>query len=281
MPDTNTLIKESAALIRKKTDDGAPRLALTLGSGLGAVADLLEDAVTIPYGDLPGFPETGVAGHEGVLRIGQVAGVPVIFLKGRKHFYEGVEKATLANKVIIRTLKAVGVEILFLTNAAGSLRAEYGPGSLVAITDHINLTGANPLAGPNDDAWGPRFVGMENAWDADLRKLLVSTGQKSGVAPLGEGVYCQFLGPTFESPAEIRMAKAIGADTVGMSTAVENIIARHCGLKCVGVSAVTNLAAGMGDEPLSHEQTLAGAQKAESNMAKLVHAFITAWGRGT
>jgi xanthosine phosphorylase len=232
----------------------------------------------IPYGDLPGFPKTGVVGHEGSLRIGTVNGVPLIFLKGRKHLFEGPAEAAAALKNMIRTLKSAGVEILFLTNAAGSLRKEYPPGALVAIADHINLTGFNPLAGPNDDEWGPRFPPMDNAWDAGLRARLMAAGKRAGVKPLGEGVYCQLLGPTFETPAEIKMIKALGADTVGMSTAVENIIARHCGLKCVGVSAVTNLAAGMGDVPLSHEQTLEGAKLAESRMAALVGAFMTAYG---
>lgn len=277
MQNSSDLIRKSADLIRKKCGKAVPKIALTLGSGLGAVADLLKDPVSIPYDDLPGFPRTGVQGHEGTLRIGTVAGVPVMFLKGRKHFYEGASVAAAATKIVIRTLKTLGVEVLFLTNAAGSLRPAYGPGSLVAISDHINLTGVNPLEGPNDDQWGPRFPPMDDAWNADLRALLLAAGQRAGVTPLGEGVYCQFMGPNFETPAEIRMAKAIGADTVGMSTAVENIIARHCDIKCVGVSAVTNLAAGMGTEPLSHEQTLAGARMAESNMATLVQAFIKTW----
>lgn len=277
MKNDNANIEKAAAIIRKKAGTAAPKIALTLGSGLGAVANLMKDAAAVSYADLPGFPKADIPGHEGSLRIGTVNDVPLIFLKGRKHLFEGQTEATAALKTMIRTLKAVGVEILILTNAAGSLRKEYPPGALVAIADHINLTGWNPLAGPNDDEWGPRFVGMENAWDANLRGLLLAAGKRAGVKPLGEGVYCQFLGPTFETPAEIKMAKAIGADTVGMSTVVENIIARHCGLKCVGVSAITNLAAGMGDVPLSHEQTLEGAKLAESRMAALVGAFVTAY----
>jgi xanthosine phosphorylase len=278
MKPLDAQIEKAAGIIRQKANGKTPKIALTLGSGLGAVADLMQDAVVIPYAALPGFPQTGVAGHEGSLLLGAVDGAPVIFLKGRKHLYEGADAAVDATKIVIRTLKTLGVEILFLTNAAGSLRAEYPPGSLVAIADHINLTGVNPLAGPNDEEWGPRFLSMDNAWDAALRAALMAAGAKAGVSPLGEGVYCQLLGPTFETPAEIRMLKAIGADTVAMSTAAENIIARHCGLKCVGVSAITNLAAGMGNEPLSHEQTLAGAKLAEHNMAKLVRAFIAAVG---
>ena len=247
-----------------------------MGSGLGAVADLLEDAQEIPYSDLPGFPRTAVVGHEGSLRIGTASGTPVIFLKGRKHFYEGPAEATQALRTMIRTLKQAGIETLILTNAAGSLRKEYPPGSLVLISDHINFTGLNPLAGPNDEAWGPRFLPQDEAWNKSLRAKFLAAGQQAGVAPLGEGVYMQFLGPTFETPAEVRMAKIMGADLVGMSTVVENIVARHCGLDCVGISAVTNLGAGMSDQQLSHAQTLQGAKLAEGNMAALVKASLAA-----
>ena len=279
MTDMDAQIEKAAAVITKRMKGLRPRIAITLGSGLGKAAGLLDDAIVIPYADLPGFPRPTVAGHEGSLCIGRLDGAPVIFMKGRKHLYEGPAEAAAAIKAVIRTLKTVGVEILFLTNAAGSLRPEYPPGSLVAISDHINLTGFNPLCGPNDDKWGERFPPMDNAWDAGLRALLLAEGKKAGVVPLGAGVYAQFMGPTFETPAEIRMARAIGADTVGMSTAVETIVARHCGLKCVGVSAITNLAAGMGEEALSHEQTLAGAALAEENMIKLIRAFVAAYGR--
>ena len=268
-----TDIDLAAGIIRDQAGELRPKIALTLGSGLGAVADLLTDEVTIPYSRLPGFPQPTVAGHEGTLRLGRVAGVPVIFLKGRMHFYEGPAEAAQALRSMIRTVRKFGVETLVLTNAAGSLRPEYPAGSLVAISDHLNLTGLNPLAGPNDEAWGPRFPPQDQAWDADLRAQLLAAGKAAGVEPLGEGVYAQFLGPTFETPAEVRMAKILGADLVGMSTVVENIVARHCGLACVGISAVTNLGAGLG-EALSHEQTLAGATLAEGNMARLVEAFI-------
>ena len=273
-----TLINKAAATLRKKMKGLQPRMVLTLGSGLGAVADLMKDAIVIPYQQIPGFPPPTVAGHAGTLSIGTVEGVPVIFMKGRKHLYEDPIAAATAIKHMIRTFKTLGVDTMFLTNAAGSLRAEYGPGSLVAISDHINLTGFNPLVGPNDDEWGPRFPPMENAWDSELRQLLMEEGKKAGIRHLGEGVYAQHMGPTFETPAEVRFSKIIGADTVGMSTAVENIVARHCGLKCVGVSAITNLGAGLGLEPLSHEQTLDGAKLAEEKMAALVRVFIKAWG---
>lgn len=264
-------IEKSIAVIKAALPDFKPHIAVTLGSGLGTVTDIMDVRAEISYGDLPGFPQTKVAGHDGKLIAGTVHGKNVIFLKGRKHLYEGGAIDPL--KTMIRTLKALETDIFMLTNAAGSLIKSYGPGSLVAIRDHINMTGTNPLAGDNDDEWGPRFPPMENAWDADSRRLLMKAANSAGIS-LGEGVYCQFLGPTFETPAEIGMARAIGADLVGMSTVAENIIARHCGLKCVGVSAVTNLAAGMGDTALSHDQTLEGAKLAEQKMARLIGAFI-------
>ena len=275
--ETDKNIQDCAAVIRKKRPGFAPKVAVVLGSGLSAVADLMKEEALISYTELPGFPRPTVAGHEGSLRLGTVEGVPAAFLKGRAHLYEGVGADPL--KVMIRTLKTLGTEILFLTNAAGSLRHEYGPGSVVAISDHINLTGVNPLAGPNEDEWGPRFPPMGDAWDPVLRATLIREAKADGAA-IGEGVYAQFMGPTFETPAEIRMAKAIGADLVGMSTVAENIIARHCGLKCVGASAVTNLAAGLGDEPLDHEHTLKNARLAEDKMAMAVRGFIRAAGAG-
>lgn len=274
---TNKNIEASAAVIRKKLPGFTPKVAVVLGSGLSAVADLMQEQVLISYADLPGFPRPTVQGHEGSMRLGTVEGVPAAFLKGRAHLYEGIGPDPL--KVMIRTLKTIGTDILFLTNAAGSLRHEHGPGSVVAISDHINLTGMNPLAGPNEDEWGPRFPPMGDAWNPDLRALLLREA-KAGGAELGEGVYAQFLGPTFETPAEIRMAKAISADLVGMSTVAENIIARHCGLLCVGCSAVTNLAAGLDEEPLDHEHTLKNAKLAEGKMAVAVRSFIRGVGAG-
>ena len=177
MKNDNANIEKAAAIIRKKAGKNAPKIALTLGSGLGAVADLMTDDVTIPYTELPGFPQPTVAGHEGTLRVGVVGGVPAIFMKGRKHLYEGVAAGIEANKTMIRTMKAAGVETLFITNAAGGLHPDLGPGTLMAITDHINLTGASPLAGPNDDEWGTRFPSMINAWDKDLRDQLMGAAK--------------------------------------------------------------------------------------------------------
>ncbi len=271
----NDNIQKSSDIILNTLPGFRPKIAVVLGSGLGAVADLLEEKASISYSDLPGFPQTSVAGHEGSMRLGHVGGVPVLFLKGRVHLYEGGSFDPL--KVMIRTLKAAGIETLFLTNAAGSLRQEYGPGSLVSMADHLNLTGTSPLIGPNEDEWGPRFPGMENAWCRDARAFVMKLAGELKIR-MGEGVFAGWLGPCFETPAEIRMLKVLGADTVGMSMVAENIVANHCGLRCVGVSAITNLASGMSDVPLSHEQTLQGAKLAEQNLALLVQAFITGGG---
>lgn len=270
-----TDIENSARLIHSKAPDVKAKIAVMLGSGLGAVADLMKEEITVPYADLPGFPQPTVASHEGSLRIGYVGDTPAYFLKGRQHLYEG--KGTDGIKTVIRTLKRCGIEILVLTNAAGSLMPEYGPGAVVAIRDHINLSGHNPLTGPNEDELGPRFPDMGNCWDRELRAKLADCAGAEDI-DLGEGVYAYFAGPTFETPAEIKMAGTLGADLVGMSTVPENILATHCGLKCVGISAVTNMAAGMSDEILSHEHTMDNAKKAEGHMALLLKVFLQSMG---
>jgi xanthosine phosphorylase len=247
-----------------------PRLALVLGSGLGGVADAVQDAVAIPYADLPGVPVGSVAGHAGRLVLGRLSGTPVAILQGRAHLYEGIPAPQLA--VPTRTAKALGAEMIVLTNAAGSLRPEVGPGQLMALTDHINLSGANPLTGPNDDALGPRFVPLGAAYDAELRARLHAAADALGIA-LADGVYLQVAGPSFETPAEIRAFRVLGADAVGMSTVPEVIAANHVGLRVAAVSAITNLAEGLGDEPLSHEQTLASAQVAAADLERVLLRF--------
>lgn len=274
-PDSN--IHDSAEIITKALKGLKPKIAVILGSGLGSLANKVQAPVEIPYTDLPGFPRPGVEGHAGKLIAGTIEDVPVIFLKGRVHFYEGGNADPV--RVMIRTLKSVGIDTMFLSNAAGSLRAEAGAGGLIAIADHINLMFSNPLTGPNDERWGPRFVAMDNAWDKDLRATLIASAKTIGV-PMIEGVYCAFLGPTFETPAEIRMAKVMGADSVGMSTVPECIIARHCGMKVVGCSAITNMAAGMGEESLSHEQTLEWAAVAGEKLSRVVMQFLKDWQAG-
>jgi xanthosine phosphorylase len=242
-----------------------------LGSGLGAVADAVEDAAVIGYEQLPGFPRPTVEGHAGQVVLGTVAGVSVAVLQGRAHLYEGRDVDELIAPV--RTLAAAGVEVLVLTNAAGSLREEVGPGSLMAITDHINMTGVNALMGPNDESIGPRFPSLRDAYDPLLLDSLRAAAAEIDV-PLAEGVYLAVTGPSFETPAEIRAYRVMGADAVGMSTVQETIVARHCGLRVAGVSVITNLAEGMSDTPLSHEQTLRDAQRAAGDLARLLLAFI-------
>jgi xanthosine phosphorylase len=266
----------AADVIRARAGASAPtpRLGLVLGSGLGALADAVQDATAIPYAELPGFPVGSVAGHAGRLVLGTLSGTPVVVLQGRAHLYEGIPAADLA--VPVRTVRALGAETLVLTNAAGSLNPEAGPGSLMALTDHINLMGANPLSGPNDDELGPRFVGLGDAYDAELRAALRAAAEAEGVT-LHEGVYLAVSGPSFETPAEIRAFKVLGADAVGMSTVPEVIVARHAGLRVAAVSAITNLAEGMGDEVLSHEQTLANAAVAAQDLQRVLARFVEAY----
>jgi inosine/guanosine/xanthosine phosphorylase family protein len=267
------LTTAAADVVREAAGDGfaAPRLGLVLGSGLGALADAIEDATAIAYKDLPGFPVGSVAGHAGRLVLGTLAGTPVVALQGRAHLYEGIPVAELA--VPVRTVGALGAETIVLTNAAGSLNPQAGPGSLMALTDHINFMGANPLTGVNDDAIGPRFVGLGDAYDPDLRRALHVAAQAEGVE-LHDGVYLAVAGPSFETPAEIRAFKVLGADAVGMSTVPEVIVARHCGLRVAAVSAITNLAEGMGEEVLSHEHTLASAAVASKDLHRVLSRFV-------
>ena len=249
----------------------SPRLGIVLGSGLGDVADAVSDPVVLDYEALPGFPRPSVEGHAGRAVLGVVGGVPVVVLQGRAHLYEGGDVEALRTPV--RALRAAGAEILILTNSAGSLRSEVGPGRLMAITDHINMTGANPLIGPNDDSVGPRFPSLRGAYDGPLLDELRCSAREVGIA-LSEGVYLAVSGPSFETPAEIRAYRVLGADAVGMSTVQETIIARHCGLRVAAVSVITNLAEGMGDEPLSHEQTLRAAQTGAADITRLLLNFI-------
>jgi xanthosine phosphorylase len=248
-----------------------PRVGIVLGSGLGAVADAVQDAVIVPYEELPGFPRPTVAGHAGSAVLGRIGGVPVAVLQGRAHVYEGGVMDLI--RTPIRMLRAAGAEVLILTNAAGSLRAEVGPGALMAISDHINMTGVNVLTGPNDDAIGPRFPSLRDAYDPELRARLHTTASEIGVT-LHEGVYLAVGGPSFETPAEIRAFRTLGADAVGMSTVHETIVARHAGMRVAAISAITNLAEGMQAEALSHEQTLRDAARAANDLAPLITRFV-------
>ena len=264
-------VRQSAARITAALAGLKPRIALILGSGLGGLAAKVEGAVKLAYQDLPGFPVLTVAGHAGQLILGKLGGVPVIVLNGRKHFYETSDAYPL--KTMIRAVKAAGVETLFLSNAAGSLRAHIKVSELMLITDHINFLGLNPLVGPNDESFGPRFFPVADAWDRELGVKMKATARSAGVT-LHEGVYVAFRGPSFETPAEIRMAQGWGADAVGMSSVPDCLIARHCGLKVVGVSCITNMGAGLSDEKLSHAHTLENAAKGAGAFEQLVLAAV-------
>ncbi len=263
-------VQTSADYIRERHEGSMPTTAMTLGSGLNSLADALEDATVLSYADLPGFPKPTVEGHAGRMLIGKLGGNPVICMQGRAHAYEGhpPEKVAFSTRV----LWALGVETLVLTNAAGSLRKEAGPGSLMAITDHINFSGVNPLVGPNDDRFGPRFLDVSEAWNKTLTKTMQKCAEAQSIT-LHEGTYLMALGPNFETPAEIRAFKTWGADAVGMSTVPECLVARHCGMKVVGISSITNLAAGMQGE-LSHDETIEFGAVAAVNLEKLLRAFV-------
>ena len=262
---------DAADIIRARKPGFAPRVAMILGSGLGVLAEQMSDAVTIGFDELPGFPISTVHGHAGELVLGTLAGVDVVCMKGRGHFYEGYGMGVMTSAV--RTLKLLGCEMLFVTNAAGSLREEVDAGSLVALTDHINWLPGTPMVGPNDERFGPRFFSMANAYDKDIRELVKTTAADKGIK-LHEGVFIAYAGPNFETAAEIRMMAKLGADVVGMSVVPEVVSARHCGLKVVGVSVITNLAEGMSPFPLSHEQTLKYAAIGAKDLVTLILAFL-------
>jgi xanthosine phosphorylase len=249
---------------------GRPVLGILLGSGLGAVAERIAAVETIPYAELPGFPEPRVEGHGHRVRLGRLGGLAVACLEGRAHYYETGSAAAMAAP--IRALRQAGAEILLLTNAAGSLRPEVGPGRLLLVTDHINLIPGNPLVGANDESVGPRFPSMRAAYDPALRALLRDGARRLGIA-LAEGVYAAYPGPSFETAAEIRMIRGFGADAVGMSTVPEAILARHCGLRVAALSVITNLAEGLGETSPSHAETLAAAEGAAGDLARLVEDF--------
>jgi xanthosine phosphorylase len=248
-----------------------PKVGLIIGSGLGALADQMIDVISISFDALPGFPISTVHGHAGELVLGTLAGVEVVCMKGRGHFYEGYGIGVMTSA--IRTLKLLGCDMLFVTSAAGSLRADVGPGSLVGLTDHINFLPGTPLVGPNDERFGPRFFSMANAYDSDLRMLLQQTAFAVGIT-VHEGVFVACPGPNFETAAEIRAMARLGADVVGMSVVPEVLSARHCGMKVVAVSVITNLAEGLGDALLSHEQTLEQAELGAKDLMALMLGFL-------
>jgi len=248
-----------------------PQIALILGSGLGSFADELADAVRIPYAGIPHFPRSTAIGHAGQMVIGQVEKVPVAVMQGRVHLYEGYSAQQVAFPV--RVLARMGIRTLVITNAAGGINSEYKQGALVLISDHINLQGQNPLVGPNDDRFGVRFPDMTQAYSKPLREIARRAAQKLG-KDLAEGVYAALLGPSYETPAEIRYLRSIGADLVGMSTVPEVIAAGHMGLKVLAISCVTNMAAGMLDKPLSAAEVFETTERVRGDFLALLRAVI-------
>ena len=267
------LAKVAAAKLARRLRGLRPRVAVILGSGLCEFVEAIGSPTAVPYGALPGFSPAGIEGHAGRLLAGQLADVDVIALSGRAHAYEALPLD--AYRVPVRTLRRLGVETLVLTNAAGSLRRSVGPGRLMLIRDHINLLGMNPLSGPNEASYGPRFPDMRDAYDRGLRQRLRRAAKRARVA-LSEGVYLAYPGPSFETAAEILAFKRLGADAVGMSTVPEAIVARHCGLRVAGLSVITNLAEGMAVTAPSHEETLAVSGRASRQLSRLLIEFLKA-----
>lgn len=278
LEDIRKIVRDAAKAIGDRHTGSMPRTAVQLGSGLAGVARAVKTTSELSYSEIPGFPKPSVEGHAGLLSIGEIGDTEVLWLNGRVHFYEGQGLDPVL--IMIRTLKALGIEELVLTNAAGSLNPGMAPGSLMAITDHINLAGANPLIGPNDDAVGVRFPDMTEAYDRRLRKLLHTAAADNGIE-LNDGVYIMAKGPNFETPAEIRAFRTLGADAVGMSTVPECLVANHCGMRVVGISSITNLAAGLSEVPLTHEETMREGKIAGENLAVVLSDFLKRLDRGS
>ena len=256
--------------IRQRTSL-VPEVGIVLGSGLGRLADELEAAVAIPFADLPGWPAATAPGHAGRLLLGRLAGRPVVMLQGRFHLYEGNDPGLVVQPVLL--FRRLGARIVLLTNAAGGVNPAFGPGTLMVVSDHLNLTGRTPLLGPNADELGARFQDLVDAWSPRLRERLRAAGEAEGVA-LEEGVYAGLLGPQFETPAEVRMLRSLGADAVGMSTVLECIAARWTGLEVCGVSLVTNAGAGYTGEPLTHEEVLEAGAEAGPRLARVIPRLL-------
>jgi purine-nucleoside phosphorylase len=257
------------AAVRARTDI-TPEIGIVLGSGLGSLADDLENPIAIPFAELPGWPAATAPGHVGRLLLGRLGGKPVVMLQGRFHVYEGNDPGLVVQPVLL--FGRLGARVVVLTNAAGGVDPGFGPGTLMVIADHLNLTGRTPLLGPNADAIGQRFQDLTDAWSPRLREALHAAGRAEGV-DLAEGIYAGLLGPQYETPAEVRMLRGLGADAVGMSTVLECIAARWAGLEVCGVSLVTNAGAGYSGEPLSHEEVLAAGAEAGPRLARVIRRF--------
>jgi purine-nucleoside phosphorylase len=277
-------VNEAAAFLRERLGRITPKVGIVLGSGLGAVADAVADPILVPYAGIPHFPQSTVVGHSGRIVAGLLGGVPVVIMQGRVHFYEGYTPQQVTFPM--RVLGALGLRAVVLTNAAGGIKDGYHLGQLVALADHINFMGFNPLNGPNEPRFGYqpgaglRFFDMTEAYSKQLRTLAHEAAEAEGF-PLEEGVYLAVPGPSFETPAEIRAFRTLGATLVGMSTVPETIVARHMGLEVLGISCVTNLAAGLGATPLSHEEVFETGRRVEHRLARLLERlapqFVELW----
>ncbi|MBY6035621.1 purine-nucleoside phosphorylase [Fictibacillus nanhaiensis] len=266
----STQLQTSAEFIQSKIEK-TPKIGLILGSGLGILAEEIENPIVIPYADIPEFPVSTVEGHAGQLVIGELAGKQVVAMQGRFHYYEGysMEKVTFP----VRVMKLIGVETIVVTNAAGGVNKEFEAGDLMLITDHINNMGDNPLIGANDTSFGVRFPDMSEAYTSSLQEIARKVSNELGIS-LKEGVYVGNTGPSYETPAEVRMLRTLGADAVGMSTVPEVIIARHAGLKVIGISCISNMAAGILDQPLTHDEVMETTEKVKANFLSLVKGIV-------
>ena len=272
-PETSSLYAraEHAARTIRARISVQPRIALVLGSGLGDFGDELEDSVRIPYQEIAGFPTSTVSGHAGRLVVGAVEGVPVIAMQGRVHYYEGysLEEVTFP----VRTFKLLGIDTLLLTNAAGGIDVQLSQGALMLINDHLNLIGSNPLRGPNDDRFGPRFPDMTEVYSRELQEIAVEEARAMGIE-LRRGVYAALAGPSYETPAEIHMLRGFGADAVGMSTVPEAIVARQMSMAVIGISCITNMAAGLGSEKIDHAEVMETGKQVHDTFAKLLRRLV-------
>jgi purine-nucleoside phosphorylase len=269
-PSFSQRLDQLEPAVRAHTDL-VPRVGIVLGSGLGGLADALTETIAVPFAQLPGWPAASAPGHAGRLLLGKLEGVPVVCLQGRLHLYEGNSERLVVEPVLL--MHRLGAQVIVLSNAAGGIRVDWPAGTLMLITDHLNLTGRSPLMGANDDALGPRFPDLTHVWNPALNDLLRRAATDEKVT-LEEGVYAGLTGPTYETPAEVRMLRAMGADAVGMSTVLEAIVARWAGADVVGVSLVTNPGAGITGEPLSHEEVLTAAAEASSRFQALIRRFV-------
>ena len=269
--DIQQQIHAAADYIRSRTDY-RPAIGMVLGSGLGDFADTLEDAVRIPYAEIPNFPVPTAPGHVGALVFGKKMGQEVVVLQGRIHFYEGLSQKEIT--LPVRVLAALGIKKLVLTNAAGGVNLSFEPGTLMLIRDHINYSFDNPLIGPNLDSFGPRFPDVTDLYTASLRSRIRAAAEEAGIS-LQEGVYMMFTGPNYETPAEVRMAAILGADAVGMSTVPEALVAAHCGMEVAGISCITNIAAGLSDQKLDHSEVLEIAARVHDTFQRLLDVVLT------